>query len=359
MELAKAALWCLLLNVWFWYPLLHMLSSDTYKLQTIISESIQDRGLWFGELFQVFLNMGSAQTGLHHTEPVQMGAAVLIMLFAALFVVLKRKLTKKADNVANPYDNKILFFGGLTVFCVFFSMRFIPWDLLNTVPGVSLLVQALQFPTRLFIPATVFAAFFAMFFMLWLEKECSSGVVQRCILSAVLILSVGSTLYHVNDISFEKLPVWLYNAENLGTQHAVNGEYLMAGTSDGEFSYHDPKTDDEGLYWYNYHKNGTDVEITVENSTAVETYLELPLIGYKGYAIEAEEAETASPYFTQERGDHGDLRIAIPSGYSGELKIAYKGHWSYRVAEAISLMTILGLSIYAAGKRRKQWKAKN
>lgn len=366
LELVKAAIWCLLLNVWFWYPLLHMLSSDTYKLQTVISESIQDRGLWFGELFQVFLNMGSAQSGLYHTEPVHMGAPVLIMLFVALFVVLRRKLLKTADNTRNPYDNRVVFFGVLTVFCVLFSMRFIPWDLLNTVPGISLLVQALQFPTRLFIPATVFAAFFAMFFMLWLEAECKimpfeekvREMVQKGVLSAIMILSVGSALYHVNDISFEKLPVWLYNAENLGTQHAVNGEYLLAGTHDGEFSYHEPKTADEELYWYAYQKNGTDIEITVENTAAVEAYLELPLIGYKGYMVDAEEMMGVSPYITQERGDHGDLRIAIPSGYSGTLKIAYKGHWSYRVAEVISLVTILGLVIYAVVKRRKQWKAK-
>ena len=81
----------------------------------------------------------------------------------------------------------------------------------------------------------------------------------------------------------------------------------------------------------------------------------MPLMGYKGYGIEAEGAGEL-PYITEQRGNHGDLRIAVPTGYEGTIHIAYKGFLIFRIAEiisAISIVTIIAINLYRKGIKKQ------
>ncbi len=364
LELGKAAVICLLVNCWFWYPLFHMMSQDTYLLNDLVNNGIQYMGTWFAEIFQVFANKGTAQSGMYMAEPFQIGIATLLMLCVAVIVLVRRLVLKKDKEYENPYDKSVLFWAVMTISAIFLSTRYFPWDLLANIPGVKFLVTALQFPTRLFSPASVLGAMFAVFFVLWLEKECTARFVEIKIRDFVnkgavlmlLILAVGSSLYHVNDIAYEMLPTWLYTAENMGTVSVINGEYLFEGTQAGDYSYHDPVAT-EGLEWSKYVKVGNSMELEVANTTGQEAYLEVPVIGYQGYVVKGEETTEELPYITEERGAHGDLRVAIPKGYCGTLSISYQGAFSYRIAEAISLISliaILGILVFMRKGRRSQ-----
>ena len=68
-----------------------------------------------------------------------------------------------------------------------------------------------------------------------------------------------------------------------------------------------------------------------------------------------EENTAKVPYIMQERGEHGDLRIAVPSGYEGSLHISYRGFVSYYIAEVISLLTAVGILVHVGNQGRKRW----
>ncbi len=341
-ELVKAAGIFLAVNAWFWVPLLKMLSADKYKLSDIVTKNIQSMGTRAAGILQMYPYAGRGQTGLYNCEPIQIGPALWTVLMCYLAV----RLCRRGTSAGNIYD-KVMRWGALLggMFLIMSTIYF-PWDIIARIPGIGLLVTAIQFSTRFLAMATLFLSFAASFFVPWLTEESVHWEIQTAKMvrvgSAVLIsgIALWATLFHVNEISYElDYPIRLYSAENMGNISVVNGEYLLKGMDVQQMQYHDPIAD-EGLLWEDYHKKGLTVSLHAENRTAGELYMELPLTGYKGYGIESTEG-TAVPYITEERGAHGDLRIAVPPGYAGNIRVAYKGFFLYRVAEIISGVTVL------------------
>ena len=362
-ELVKAAVCCLLINAWFWVPLLKMLSVDSYALGEIVSQDIQYMGTSLAGKLQIYPYRGGHQTGIYNCEPIQAGAAFWIVLLCYLVLRLWRRAQDWEKKGSNPYDRIMGCGVALSLIALFLSTRYFPWDWVAGIPGIGMLATAIQFPTRLLAMATLFFAFTSSFFVLWLREERKTWTVRTqdavavgC-LAAVAVTALWSALYHVNEISYNMGPVRIYTAENMGSISVVNGEYLLAGTSPWEISlqqrgYHDPVTD-EGLLWEDYTKEGLTIQLYIENPTAEELYAELPLTGYRGYGIETDTG-TAQPYITEERGAHGDLRIAIPAGYAGNVKVSYKGFAIYRLAEGISLLSILAWIGVGIGRKRTE-----
>lgn len=361
-QLAQAAVITLLLNCWFWVPLLYMMAQDGYYLNELISTEIQAGGTQLAGVLQLFPNMGGHQTGIHDCEPIQIGVASLLMLALYFAVLIYRRIfLKKKERKDNPYGGICRFLVTMVVVVLAVSTRYFPWDMLGGVPVLGFFTASIQFPTRMLAPASALAAMLAAFFPLWLHREAEalqmspSREKNKLYVNACLlflgVLAAGSAVYHVDSIVFRVPPVRLYNIENLGSECVVNGEYLLEGTDISEYHFHGPVAED-GLEWSNYHKNGVNISMELANTTDKVRYLELPLTGYKGYGLEtAEAAGEDSPEITGERGAHGDLRIAVPAGYQGSISISYVGFPIYRVAEAISILTILILLCVTVGRR--------
>ncbi len=359
-ELLKAALVCLLVNCGFWYPLFHMMGQDTYLLDEIVSKEIQHMGMGLLELFQIFPNKGTLIN-----KPFQIGIVLLMMLVGTALVIFRKRVWQRENTKKNPFEKRVLFLAGMTALGLVLSTEYFPWNDLAKLPFIGVVVSSLQFPTRFLSPASALGAFFAAYFVLWLQEECGESfekkalgkTVHKGIVSVLMILTIGASAYHVNDIAYEINPIWLYNAENMGTIFVGSGEYLLAGTDKEAFSYHEPVAD-EGVQWTNYERHGNQRWLEVSNHTANEGYLEVPVIGYKGYELDSRVQTGEAPYITEQRGAHGDLRIAIPAGFSGKLHIAYKGFFSDRIAEIVSIVSIIGILLFAIKERRSQWKVK-
>jgi len=340
-ELVKAAGAFLLVNAWFWIPLLKMLSVDKYALSDIVTQDIQHMGTRTAGILQMYPYAGAGQTGMYNCEPIQIGAA----LWAVLLCYMAVRLCRRGKNSGNSYDKAMKWGTLLGILSLFLSTRYFPWDMVARIPGIGLLATAIQFPTRLLTMATLSASFTAAFLMSWLKEESAhwemraAGIIRAGSVTAIAVTALWATLFHVNEISYVHGSLRLYTAENMGNVSVVNGEYLLQGMDVSQMHYHDPAAD-EGLLWEDYDKKGLTISLHVENRTPQELYMELPLTGYRGYGIDA-DGETAVPYITENRGGHGDLRIAVPSGYAGTIRVSYKGFILFRVAEVISGVTVL------------------
>lgn len=360
LQLAQAVIWVLLLNLWFLIPMVYLLGADQYHLQQEFGRDIQQTGTQLAGVFQLWPNMGSGGQLMYESEPIQIGAAGIgcLMLFGAA-AAGNRKYREKAS----------LCLCGLTLLALVLSTRYFPWNLLAQLPGVKSFVTSLQFPTRIMIMASVFAAMFAAVFLDRFVRE--EGHAKAWICAGVLLtLAVGSALYQTNDILLERGSVRLYTAENMGTTSSWSRNFIFAENEQEEFSYHQPVAE-EGLLWWNYDKKGTNIRIAVKNESGQVRYLELPLLGYRGYGVRAREqggetdgsrrAERTGgvPAVAEERGAHGDLKIAVPAGYEGELEISYRGNRLFDAAEWISIGSlILGAAGAIVLSRRERGKGK-
>ena len=122
-------------------------------------------------------------------------------------------------------------------------------------------------------------------------------------------------------------------------------EYTIPGTST------QPTMDqtllmDGGVTVAAYEKNGTTVmlEVQAQEGGAIS----LPLFGYDGYCAELNGEEIAWTL-----GENNRLTVAVPAGTGGELRVWFEGNPLWRLAEAASLATLLGLALLSGKRRRK------
>lgn len=329
-QLLEAVGMVLLINMWFWLPLLYMIRADRYQFQSVIQQEMI-YGTELAGLLQLLPNKGMAHPQMRHWEPIQIGVGALLLLMAYLLWRLSGHKTRKVCG----------FFAVLTVLSVILSTRYIPWNFIRNVPVIGYFVGSWQFPFRWMAPACALAAFFSAFLLSEVRQE--AGMRLKALTGLAVFLVPLSAVYHVNNISLEGTAYFLYNQEYVGTTGILNGEWLLAGSDPNEIRYHGPVAED-GLTWRDYEKNGTSVDIFLENDSAETRCLELPLMGYKGYTVEETDGEgTAAPTVMQKRGAHNDLRIEVPGGYQGRIHVAYEGSLLMRMAEIVSLMSILAV----------------
>lgn len=342
----QAAVITLLINMWFLLPLLYMMNADTYHLQRITSETLQEHGLYLSSFLQLLPNKGGAQIGMYNNEPVQVGAGVLMLLAVYILWSIRRIRKQNRNNICSV-------FALCSVATFVMSTRYFPWNMIMKLPIMGYIISSLQSPARWMVMASLFTALFASYF--FLEVKASGGILIKTALGVAAVIMAISTVYHVNSIAFESGAVYLYEAEGMGTNNVGNGEYLLAEAGDFalDIHYHDPVADGE-LAWSDYTQSGTNVSLSLHNTADRILFMEIPLMGYKGYQIQSSKQVSELPYITEEMGAHGDLRIAVPVGYEGKISISYKGFPIFHIAEAVSVITLAAMSIiYLYHKRKK------
>lgn len=94
-----------------------------------------------------------------------------------------------------------------------------------------------------------------------------------------------------------------------------------------------------------YEKNGT--RITAELASSEGGTVEFPLFAFDGY-----KAELAGQELTIARGSNNRIRIDIPAGASGELRVWFAGNPLWRISDAVSLITLFALGGHLIRKRK-------
>ena len=219
-ELAEAALCCLLVNTWFWVPVLRMFFMDFDILGQSVSQNLQHVGTRLAGVLQIYPYVGEGQRDLYNSAPLQAGAAFGGLAVCYLLLRIWRRGQGRSKE-ANPYDK--VMGGGL---------------------GLSLLCLIIPFSTCLVAMTTLFFSLTASFFVLWLEEERKVWTVQAgkalmtgCVLGVVMV-ALWSALYQVNDISYNMTPARLYTAAGLESAGVRSGEYLLAEMVFEETGYH-------------------------------------------------------------------------------------------------------------------------
>ena len=96
-------------------------------------------------------------------------------------------------------------------------------------------------------------------------------------------------------------------------------------------------------------RKGTFVEAMVQNRTAENAWVEVPVLYYKGYHAKSSEGELAVGY-----GDNNRIRIQIPAGFHDSVKVFFTEPWYWRAAEVISLIFWLWAAAYGLACRYRR-----
>lgn len=339
LALLKSAVITLFLNLGFLLPLLDY-STDTLKVfSTPPTHSIQSYGLSLYELFSfgttVFGHAADSLGGLSHRIPESLGLAMLMVLLLAFLVLTGCRSWK-------PFEKQRLFLVlGLSAAALWMTTFYFPWNRLAGIPLIQNVVASIQFPWRFMSIAIPLLTYAACLLFIKIKEIAGRRKLNR-LLIVLSIVSALQCLYCMDLISrnAEDYAVYYDFTPNLNLSRiASSGEYLLTDTN-------------TNLTWLDLEPTGQNVQaaflerkgtaMTVSCQASADAWLEFPQFAYKYYrCIDTQTQET----YSVTRGFNNKIHVDLPDQYQGTLNIYFEEPWHWRLAEGVSLITFLLLSV--------------
>ena len=170
-------------------------------------------------------------------------------------------------------------------------------------------------------------------------------------MTAVAVIGITtSSMYLIDCINTEQNYYKLYNEEGMGFGYISGAEYLIEGTDIEKLTFADAAAG-EGVQIERYEKGRLRAELTCINQTGLESYVDIPLLLYKGYgATDAATGQEMELCY----GENNVIRLVIPAGYEGTVLVSFESPVYWRISELISGLTIVALIVMGLIHRRKK-----
>lgn len=345
-SLVKSVAVTLCLNMGFLLPFLDYTRQEIVILRDKSEYGVQGKGLSLYELFSVgTVGTGDAALsveGLKGRFPEALGLGMILVLLLSCLALLGWRW-ERAER------NQILFALAIAGFTIYMSTYYFPGNRLAAIPFVRNVVSSIQFPWRFVtvaIPILTYAAclLFRKMKTVWPAEKTRWALMGVCVVCALQGLQCTDMIVRntSNYVKYDGHDMFLETATVMG------GEYLFEYTDVYEM-YSDNSIYGENVVVSRVQREGN--EITAVCEASGDAYLEFPLLAYKYYrCVDVETGETLQ----DERGNNDRIRVNLPAGYHGSVRIYFVTPWQWRAAEAVSLLTLVVLILYIVRMYRKE-----
>lgn len=345
--LAKGALRAAGLSLWYLVPFLDYYLTQNMHICHVAGRTIQERGLYPAQLLLNSWSDGMetwlVEKGLEYVEPGCVGTLFIVAVVVFVVLWLCGCLRNLPEALHRTGKLSVVF----ACVLMLMSLRIFPWDRIQASSGVAAsLVSSLQFPNRFLGWATVFLS---MVFGLCVYTFCiHQKKVAYTIGTMVTVFSVATgSVYLIHHALQEQNHFMLHNEESMGCGYISGAEYLVEGTDQSLLTFAGPVPGD-GVRAENYVKSGLRASLYCINESAEESYVDLPILLYKGYhAYGADGRELAVL-----DGSNHLVRVAVPGGYEGEISVRFESPWYWRIAELITVITVVTVAADVIRLRR-------
>ena len=349
MELAKGAASALLVSAWYLVPFLDFYLTQDVHIRHVSARTIQDRGLYFAQQLFHFWENGlytpTGENGMQYSHPVGIGMVLVIALGLFLILWYSGVLRKLKDRSIRFIKITAL----MGVMLLFMSLNIFPWDRIQSLNSVTAsLVSSLQFPNRFLGWGTVCLVMIFGFCLWYFDQNHKKGY---WIMTAVAVIGITTSgMYLLDYVNSDQNYYKLYNEEGMGFGYVSGAEYLIEGTDIEQLTFADAVAGD-GVEIRDYEKGCLQGELACKNLTDTVSYVDIPLLLYKGY--EAVDAATGQEIELC-AGENNVIRVVIPAGYAGTVQVSFESPVYWRISELISALTIIVLSVTGLRYRRKK-----
>ena len=348
-ELAKGALAAALLSLWFLVPFLDYYLTQDMHIKHVSGRTIQYAGLQFAHLLFHFWTAGahtpSDGYGVQNSHPVGVGLVLIIGLGVFLILWFSGVFRKQKDTFLSFVKITSL----LGMLLLFMSTNLFPWDRIQSLNSVAAsLVSSLQFPNRCLGWGTLC--------LVTVFGYCLSHFETRNLrlywgMAAIAVIGVTTSgMYLLDFVNSDQNYYELYNQESMGFGYISGREYLIEGTDESLLTFSAPAPG-PGVEISDYKKTFLGGELNCINETDTASYVEFPLLLYKGYR--AVDTET-SQQMQLAAGDNQLVRVLVPANYCGSLQVSFVSPFYWRLAEWITLVTTILLIVkgWRYGRKR-------
>lgn len=323
----------------FWIPFIDYYIRSDIVIKNKVSGSpslIQNTGAYISDYFAFFRDFYGANSEIvTRRMQISPGPLLMLVLLAAITVIA---LTRKPNRKMNC----------MTLFSVGFliiSSNLFPWNMLAQSTGIGNFMAQVQFPWR-YLGFAVLCLSLLMGIILEDETVVEFGGNWICPL--IVVICIFSACFFVSNCEDSAEP-------SVHIDEADFYEEAPAGLGQGR-EYAIPHTD-FGLLDNNVVSNNADAVIIAEKdinlsvditNSGNDAYIDIPRFAYPCYKATTDKGEVLKT----ETGDNNRLRISLPNNYKGIVEIRFTEPWYWRLAEIISLVAVIVLSV-ATLKRRK------
>lgn len=338
LALLQAAGVTFVINLWYLVPFayyyLHMEESNA---QGVGIDSFAAGAVPLRALFETTVNTMNEYWEPMPTTVGLIGAAVVLIALLALF------LQKREGERMDTFPGCVFAFG---LICLTLSTNLVPWEQLEQVGPIGMVVDRIQFPVRFLSLSTVCLS---MACPLLLTRCGQLYGYRRGILCGALILSVLGA-YEFLDVYGAGKPVFYKTTGNYLSMGPM--DYTPAGTVRASWESREPIVSDAALVReVSFARQGTEMVLAFV-CEAEGQYIDLPVFYYRGYrAVDGNGAELLiGP------GEEGRIRVYVPvTAGGGQVVVRFAGFWFITAAGWVSLLFALGLSAYLI-VRKNQFK---
>lgn len=221
-------------------------------------------------------------------------------------------------------------------FILFVGSNLFPWNHLIANYRWGILLSQVQFPWRYIGPAMILLTLLLGKVMLisldgkpFIDKYGRATAIMCCLIALSFNGNYGDAA------GFR----YYYDGAELDTYAVVRGEYVRPGT------------DIENLSGGIASENMAEISVVSRQGSSMELRciaseengtVSVPMFHYKGYHVMDESGRE----YPIDDGDNNCIQFDVPAGYDGTIRIVYKEPWYWRMAEAVSLLSVMGIIPY-------------
>lgn len=260
------------------------------------------------------------------------GVGILLIV-----VSLLRFKIKDIDKEEKKIIDLFLIIGFGCLICI---TGFFPWKELADYVGF------MQFAWRLYLFATVFLSISAGMII----KNISFKTSKRKIIVIIIFLQIISTCINIYYSFYAVHNYWgvagMEYISGYDDYYVGTGEYLPNKTDlDKLRERGEVVTSNNDSIHLDYEKNKNRITIEYSNNNQKDTYIEVPLLYYKGYTVKSNKKE-----YPVKKGTNNIIRVYLTSN-SDKIMIYYKGTTIQKISSIVSFFALIFL-VYYLGSRR-------
>ncbi len=347
-NLCKAGAATLLWNLWFILPFLNVYFGQ-YKFREMdnFTDNIQGAGKnpigWIAAVRDSL--QGSSDNFLLGQF---IGLSLALGLLAALIILLRRREAVRQNEQIKSLVSAGYILSGMAAAALFMATEFFPYDAIcNQNKILGQLIHTLQFPFRFLELSTVFAAAATVIGLTVYKKVVCSKRGYYCIIITLVFVSFLEISFYYHRILAENP-----NLSEICEYYAIPDvmgaeEYLPIGTETW-FVEKDVIIPDGMVEVSAYEKQYTTIRLACKNAASQESYIDVPLFFYPCY--KAKDVETGTS-LALTYGENNRIRVMLPPNYEGTILLKVSERKLWRLAEVISLISIL-VSVYRIKLKR-------
>lgn len=337
----KAIIVTVLLNLWYLIPFIrYYFSLDMVIRQPRVNTEFWQNAIIPAELFNIFNDSFGysllLDRGIKGNMSVSLGFPISVCLICAVAYFI----FNKKDKIENESFTKAYFICGIAF--LFAATTLFPWEPIQKNVIFNKFADLVRMPWRFLSmasPLITIAAVHTMTIFKPGEKAKKISLLAVCMVCTLFMVHFGQAFTTNTTRMIEGV-----QSPAVSGSIGLDKEYLVKGT-DEKLLLPEKYVASESVKVTSFEKKGTNIKLTLANSSK-DAYVEVPLLYYPGYTAENSDGEKLETV----NGDNNVLRVNL-NGASGDIFVKYTGFIYFRIAELISLFTLL-LLIF--GKKLKK-----